>query len=130
MGVVAIVVVGIGAIMSFASVAYAHKGTATYYTPPYVPSACDGYKDDGVMIAAASDAIWDNKAACGRKYKIRCTGATNQGVPHPCTGQSVVVRIVDYCPSGCSGTIDLSQEAFSVIADLDAGKVNIKFHQV
>ncbi|KAK4404476.1 EG45-like domain containing protein [Sesamum angolense] len=92
-------------------------------------SACDGYQDDGVMIAAASDAIWDNSAACGRKYKIRCTGPTNEGVPHPCTGQSVVVRIVDYCPSGCSGTIDLSQEAFAVIADPDAGKVNIKFHQ-
>ncbi|KAK8486193.1 hypothetical protein V6N13_026117 [Hibiscus sabdariffa] len=37
----------------------AHSGTATFYTAPYVPSACYGYEDDGVMIAAASDAIWD-----------------------------------------------------------------------
>ncbi|KAK4415113.1 EG45-like domain containing protein [Sesamum alatum] len=124
-----VVVVVIAAIMSFASVAYADEGTATYYTPPYVPSSCDGYTNDGVMIAAASDAIWDNKAACGWKYNVRCTGATNKGVPHPCTGQSVVVRIVDYCPPGCRGTIDLSQEAFSIIANPDAGKVNIEFHQ-
>ncbi|KAK4415221.1 EG45-like domain containing protein [Sesamum alatum] len=94
MGVVAIKVVVIVAIMSFASVAYADKGTATYYTPPYVPSACDGYKDDGVMIAPLATQFWDNKAACGRSIKYKCTGATNDGVHHPCTGQSVVVRIV------------------------------------
>ncbi|KAL0404404.1 UNVERIFIED_CONTAM: EG45-like domain containing protein [Sesamum radiatum] len=123
------VVVVLIAAMSFASVSYADEGTATYYTPPYVPSSCDGYQNEGVMIAAASDAIWDNKAACGRSYKVTCTGATNKGVPHPCTGQSVVVRIVDYCPPGCRGTIDLSQEAFSIIANPDAGKVNIQFHQ-
>ncbi|KAG9456045.1 hypothetical protein H6P81_000553 [Aristolochia fimbriata] len=27
-------------------------------------SACNGYEDDGVMIAATSDAIWDDGAAC------------------------------------------------------------------
>ncbi|XP_020547750.1 EG45-like domain containing protein [Sesamum indicum] len=124
------VVVVVIAAVSLASVAYADEGTATYNTPPYVPSSCDGYQNDGVMIAAASDAIWDNKAACGRSYKVTCTGATNKGVPHPCTGQSVVVRIVDYCPPGCRGTIDLSQEAFSIIANPAAGKVNIQFHQV
>ncbi|KAK6156673.1 hypothetical protein DH2020_010921 [Rehmannia glutinosa] len=120
-------------VMSFASVAYGDQGTATYYTAPYMhpmtASSCDGYKNDGVMIAAASDAIWDNKAACGRTYKVKCTGATNKGVPHPCTGQSVVVRVVDYCPPGCRGTIDLSQEAFAVIANTDAGKIKIQFDQ-
>ncbi|XVF85561.1 hypothetical protein PTKIN_Ptkin17bG0127000 [Pterospermum kingtungense] len=108
--------------------AVAHEGTATYYTQ-YVPSACNGYKDEGVMIAAASDAIWDNRAACGRKYKVKCTGATNQGDPHPCTGKDhVVVKIVDYCPS-CQGTIDLSKQAFAAIADLDAGKIKISFEK-
>ncbi|KAL0383154.1 UNVERIFIED_CONTAM: EG45-like domain containing protein [Sesamum calycinum] len=92
-------------------------------------SSCDGYQNEGVMIAAASDAIWNNKAACGWSYKVTCTGDSNKGIPHPCTGQSVVVRIVDYCPSGCRGTIDLSQEAFSTIANPDAGKINMEFHQ-
>ncbi|KAL7257581.1 hypothetical protein ACSBR1_003817 [Camellia fascicularis] len=81
------------------------------------------------MIAAASDAI-EGKATCGRNYKVTCTGPTNQGVPHPCTGKSVVVTIVDYCPPGCRGTIDLSQDAFAIIADRNAGKVNIEYTQV
>ena len=90
-------------------------------------SSCNGYQNDGVMIAAASDAIWDNRAACGRTYRVKCTGATNLGVPQPCKGTSVVVKIVDYCPPGCQGTIDLSKEAFSQIADPDAGKIKIEY---
>lgn len=81
------------------------------------------------MIAAASNAIWDNRAACGRKYRVKCTGATNQGVPKPCKGNSVVVKIVDFCPPGCRGTIDLSQEAFAAIANPDAGKIKIEFNE-
>ncbi|KAH7859971.1 hypothetical protein Vadar_023982 [Vaccinium darrowii] len=123
-----LIIVGI-ATFCLAPVAYAATGTATFYTPPYVPSSCNGYQNDGVMIAAASDAIWNNRAACGRRYRVRCTGPTNQGVPQPCTGQSVVVKVVDYCPPGCAGTIDLSQEAFSVIANRDAGKIKIEFDQ-
>ncbi|KAI4344361.1 hypothetical protein L6164_011595 [Bauhinia variegata] len=106
------------------------SGTATYYNV-YVPSACYGYQDQGTMIAAASDALWDNGAACGRMYSVRCTGPTNQGVPQPCTGNTVTVKIVDRCPSpGCQATIDLSQQAFSAIADVNAGKINIEYNQV
>ncbi|CAL5341158.1 unnamed protein product [Camellia sinensis] len=130
MGVgVGVVMMMLGIVICLATVAHAAQGTATYYGPPYTrmkPSACYGNQDNGVMIAAASDAI-GGKAACGRKYKVTCTGPTNQGVPRPCTGKSVVVTIVDYCPPGCQGTIDLSQAAFAMIADRKAGKVNIKY---
>jgi hypothetical protein len=81
------------------------------------------------MIAAASDVFWNGGAACGQQYVVTCTGPTNQGVPQPCTGQSVTVKIVDHCPSGCAGTIDLSQEAFAIIANPDAGKVFIDYQQ-
>ncbi|GMP36271.1 hypothetical protein CsSME_00008452 [Camellia sinensis var. sinensis] len=115
---------------SLISVASAIAGTATYYNV-YVPSACYGYQDQGVMIAAASDALWNNGAACGKMYSVSCTGATNQGVPQPCKSGSVTVKIVDRCPSpGCQATIDLSQEAFSAIADTAAGKINIDYNQV
>ncbi|XP_077236760.1 EG45-like domain containing protein [Tasmannia lanceolata] len=121
----------VGAVLGLVSLADAVAGTASYYTAPYVPSSCYGFQDNGVIIAAASDVIWDNRAACGRRYSIRCTGATNQGVAQPCTGTSVVVTIVDYCPSGCRGrTIDLSQEAFSTIADTNAGVIQIDYQQV
>ncbi|KAM6552891.1 hypothetical protein CsatB_013653 [Cannabis sativa] len=129
MATMRVIIVCVGMIMICQSlVSFAEKGTATFYTPPYTPSACDGNKEEGVMIAAASKAIWDDKGACGRKYKVRCIGGTNGQANHnPCRGGSVVVKIVDFCPAGCQGTIDLSQEAFAMIADPNAGKINIKF---
>lgn len=82
------------------------------------------------MIGAASDTLWNGGAACGSMYSITCIGATNQGVLQPCTGQSVTIMIVDYCPPpGCQGTIDLSQESFAIIADLNAGKIVIAYNQ-
>ncbi|PRQ19945.1 putative rlpA-like protein, double-psi beta-barrel [Rosa chinensis] len=125
-----LMVVMVAVVICLPSVTFAAQGTATFYTPPYVPSSCNGYQNDGVMIAAASDVIWGNRAACGRMYRVKCIGGTNQGVPQPCNGNSVVVKIVDYCPPGCRGTIDLSQEAFAAIANPDAGKINIEYTQV
>ncbi|KAG6486027.1 hypothetical protein ZIOFF_054597 [Zingiber officinale] len=58
-------------------------GIATFYTPPYTPSSCFGFQDRGVLIAAAGDSIWGNRAACGRRYTVSCTGGTN-AVPNPC----------------------------------------------
>ncbi|XP_059440023.1 EG45-like domain containing protein [Corylus avellana] len=118
----------LGLVLSFMSVASAISGTATYYTV-YVPSACYGYEDQGVMIAAVSDALWANGAACGRMYSVTCTGPTNQGVPQPCRG-TVTVKVVDRCPGCDANNIDLSQEAFSAIADPNAGKINIDYNQV
>ncbi|KAJ4839602.1 hypothetical protein Tsubulata_040521 [Turnera subulata] len=105
------------------------SATATYYTPPYVPSACYGYEDQGVMIAAASDAFYKNGEACGKYYQVTCVSGTNKGTPNPCLGSgTAVVKIVDHCPpNSCRGTIDLSQEAFASIADPTAGVINVSF---
>ncbi|KAJ4849059.1 hypothetical protein Tsubulata_029537 [Turnera subulata] len=102
-------------------------GTATYYSPPYTPSACYGDQDQGVMIAAANDAIWNNGSACGQFYEVICISGTNSD-----TGlgsSTVTVMIVDHCPSGCRGTIDLSQEAFASIADLSSWIINISYQK-
>ncbi|KAJ6944706.1 EG45-like domain containing protein isoform X2 [Populus alba x Populus x berolinensis] len=81
------------------------SGTATFNTPPYVPSKCYGYEDRGVMIAAASEGIFKN-------------------------GEAFVVMITDLCPpDSCRGTIDLSQEAFASIADPNSGVINISYQQ-
>eukprot|EP00262_Sarcandra_glabra_P008189 TRINITY_DN21497_c0_g1_i1.p1 TRINITY_DN21497_c0_g1~~TRINITY_DN21497_c0_g1_i1.p1 ORF type:complete len:131 (+),score=11.66 TRINITY_DN21497_c0_g1_i1:38-430(+) len=114
-------------LLGLLSVGVAIPGTATFYGPPYVPSSCYGFEDRGVMVAAASDVIWDNRAACGRRYSVTCTGRTNEGVLQPCRGTSVIVTVVDYCPPGCRGTIDLSQDAFIQIADTNAGVINIDY---
>ncbi|GMN63091.1 hypothetical protein TIFTF001_032154 [Ficus carica] len=86
---------------SFTSIAYAQEtGTATYYTAPYQPSSCYGFEDQGVMIAAASDAFYNDGEACGQTYEVTCLSGTNLGTPMPCLGGSVVVKIVDYCKPG------------------------------
>ncbi|ESR64891.1 hypothetical protein CICLE_v10010346mg [Citrus x clementina] len=113
-------------VATLSSVAYATPGIATFYTT-YTPSACFGNNGQGVMIAAAGDALWDNGAVCGKMFNVKCTGARN-AVPHPCTGESVTVKIVDHCP-GCPSTIDLSREAFTQIANPVAGIINIDYHQ-
>ncbi|KAM0941813.1 putative EG45-like domain containing protein, plant [Dioscorea sansibarensis] len=78
------------------------------------------------MIAAGSHEIFDDGRACGHLLKVKCIGGMNNGVAHPCRGSgTVVVKLVDLCPSGCQGTIDLSQEAFAKIADPDAGKIEV-----
>lgn len=38
-------------------------------------SACHGSEDQGVMIAAASEAIYNNGAACGQYYQVTCVNA-------------------------------------------------------
>ncbi|KAL7097345.1 hypothetical protein ACP275_10G138800 [Erythranthe tilingii] len=110
------------------SMASAIDGTATYYTT-YVPSACYGFQDQGTLIAAANPSLYNNGAACGRRYRIRCTGGTNQ-TPNPCRSGEVTVRIVDLCPGCGANQLDLSQQAFSTIGNLDAGRIRIDYTQV
>ncbi|CAA2985699.1 EG45-like domain containing protein [Olea europaea var. sylvestris] len=114
---------------SLISMTSAIPGTATFYTT-YFPSACYGNEDRGRMIAAANPSLYNNGAACGTRYRVTCTGPTNQGVPQPCTGNDVTVTIVDLCPGCGADQLDLSQEAFSTIANTDAGRIRIEYNQV
>ncbi|KAH9314021.1 hypothetical protein KI387_022648 [Taxus chinensis] len=115
----------------------ADVGTATAYGPPYVPSSCYGSDRGqfpaGNRFAAANDAIWDNQAACGRKYRVRCLSGTSSEVMNPCRERSLVVKIVDYCSSsGCDNgdaTFHLSTDAFAHIAHPSARKINIEYDQ-
>nr|CAB3468847.1 unnamed protein product [Digitaria exilis] len=117
----------VATLLGLVSASLADQGTATYYTT-YTPSACYGFTDEGTMIAAASEALWNGGAACGSFYTVTCTGGTNE-TPNPCNpGTSVTVKIVDLCPSpGCQATLDLSEQAFSIIGNLNAGKIDINY---
>ncbi|XWS72811.1 hypothetical protein CRYUN_Cryun02cG0072400 [Craigia yunnanensis] len=93
-------------------------------------SACYGYEEQGSMIAAASNEIWNDGGACRQMYQITCISGTKEGTPYPCWGSGTVeVKIVDRCSTGCRGTIDLSQEAFASIVDPDSGVINISYQQ-
>ncbi|KAA8525366.1 hypothetical protein F0562_007216 [Nyssa sinensis] len=54
-------------------------GTASHYSPPYLPTACFGNDPSQFpssnLFATASEGIWDNGAACGRQYLVRCISA-------------------------------------------------------
>ncbi|XP_074271724.1 putative EG45-like domain containing protein 1 [Silene latifolia] len=123
-----LLIVLVATIGSLISTAVATPGTATFYTS-YVPSACYGNKPEGTMIAAAGDQLWNGGKICGKMFNVTCTGPTNP-FPHPCNeGKIVTVKIVDQCPN-CGGSIDLSREAFSTIANPVAGVIKIDYVQI
>ncbi|PWA47986.1 Barwin-like endoglucanase [Artemisia annua] len=123
MGLLTRAIILIGMVACLTSVANAIAGQATYYTV-YKPSSCYGYEDKGNMIAAVNSGLFANKAACGRRYRVTCTG------PSSCKGGSVDVTVVDLCPGCAANGFDLSQEAFSAIADTSVGRINIDYTQI
>lgn len=80
------------------------------------------------MIVAADPGLFNSKAACGKTCTVRCTGGTNQGTPQPCLDGEVTVTIVDLCPECAANQLDLSLEAFSAIANPDAGKITVEYN--
>ncbi|XP_058075614.1 EG45-like domain containing protein [Magnolia sinica] len=106
-------------------------GTATSYDPPYLPTRCPGYSrerfpGDG-LFAAASNGVWDNGAACGRKYRLRCLS----GLRRPCKDNTITVEVVDLCRDNpCQSTLALSNKAFDAISTIPNTKINIEFAQI
>lgn len=85
------------------------------------------------LFAAAGEGIWDNGAACGREYLVRCISAEQ---PKTCIpDQSIQIKIVDYADSAVSApsfmgtTMVLSDKAFETIANISATLINIEFQQ-
>ncbi|XP_020089599.1 EG45-like domain containing protein [Ananas comosus] len=109
----------------------ADVGTATSYDPPYLPTRCPGYDQDQLpgsgLFVAAGHGIWDNGAACGRKYQLRCLS----GLRRPCKDGSIVVEVVDLCrTNSCTSTLVLSDEAFSALSKIPNTKINIEYRQL
>ncbi|GKV35834.1 hypothetical protein SLEP1_g44042 [Rubroshorea leprosula] len=106
-------------------------GSATSYGPPYIPTRCGGNREDqfppGNLFVAVSDGLWDNGAACGRRYRVRCLSGPNK----PCRHKTIEVKVVDFCPiTPCPSTIVLSKESFAAVARQDARKINVEYIQV
>ncbi|KAL3500393.1 hypothetical protein ACH5RR_039486 [Cinchona calisaya] len=116
----------------------ADVGTASQYSPPYTPTACYGSDSSQFpssnLFGAAGEGVWDNGAACGRQYLVRCISAI---VPRTCVqGQTIQIRILDRAqtstsrPAKANTTVVLSTTAFSAIANSAVPSVNIEFQQV
>ncbi|KAK1550186.1 hypothetical protein Q3G72_015093 [Acer saccharum] len=105
-------------------------GTATSYPPPYLPTKCNGNRLDqfppGNLFVAVGEGLWDNGAACGRRYRLRCLSGSNK----PCKDDTIDVKVVDFCPkSPCPSTVLLSSDAFAAISRSDE-KINIEYVQI
>ncbi|MFN7941085.1 MAG: expansin EXLX1 family cellulose-binding protein [Thermoanaerobaculia bacterium] len=92
-------------------------GVATYYDADgsgncSFPAALD------LMVTAVAAPDWQGSAQCGRCLRVWGPDA------------SVVVRVVDQCPECPTGHLDLSAEAFDVIADPLDGIVPIAFRSI
>ncbi|XP_042001052.1 EG45-like domain containing protein 2 [Salvia splendens] len=116
--------------ISFNQIVSGDIGTATSYNPPYTPTRCNGNRADqfpsGNLFVQVSEGLWDNGAACGRRYRLRCLSGNNR----PCKGGTVDVRVVDFCTRRpCPSTIVMSTDAFAAVSKSPDAKINIEFIQ-
>lgn len=93
------------------------SGEGTYYDADGTGN-CSFEADPGRMVAAMNAADYAGAAWCGAC--IRVSGPDGD----------VTVRIVDQCPGCAQGDVDLSREAFALIAPLSAGRVAISWQEV
>ncbi|XP_028779240.1 EG45-like domain containing protein 2 [Neltuma alba] len=125
-------------ILLFTHSSDADVGTAAQYGPPFLPTACFGGDasefPSSNMFGSAGEGIWDNGAACGRQYQVRCISAA---APRTCiAGQTIQIKIVDRAQSSRSRassdatSMVLSATAFRAIANSSASFINIEFQQV
>ncbi|XP_023642326.1 EG45-like domain containing protein 2 isoform X2 [Capsella rubella] len=123
--VVKFVVVAMVFAQIFSPIAEAAQGRAVYYNPPYTRSACYGTQRE-TMVVGVRGYMYQGGQACGRRYRVRCLGAT-YNFPGACTGRTVDVRVVDLCREPCNGDLNLSRDAFRVIANTNAGNIRVEY---
>ncbi|GAV88370.1 DPBB_1 domain-containing protein [Cephalotus follicularis] len=117
-------------LLNEASLVVGDIGTAASYNPPYLPTRCNGYRQDqfppGNLFVSVSEGLWDNGAACGRRYRMRCLSGTN----NPCKGATIDVTVVDLCPKPCPSTITMSISAFAAVSRSSNAKINVEYIQI
>ncbi|KAF3447132.1 hypothetical protein FNV43_RR12312 [Rhamnella rubrinervis] len=83
----------------------------------------DQFPESGHFVAV-SDGLWDNGAACGRRYQLRCIS----GPKRPCKRGSIVAEVVDFCKKDpCPSTLVLSSKAFNAISRFSDVKINVEY---
>jgi len=95
-----------------------HEGIATYYDATGDGACMFGPSPGDLMVAAMNADEYDTAAVCGTYAHV--VGPKGQ----------VTVRIVDLCPECHAGHLDLSREAFALIADLPQGRAGITWQVV
>jgi expansin (peptidoglycan-binding protein) len=94
-----------------------YSGEATYYAADGT-GACGFKASPNDLNVAAMNKSQYGKSWCGQCVLVAGPKGT------------VKVRIVDLCPGCAHGDLDLSEQAFTAIASLSAGRVKITWHVV
>ncbi|GAB4837784.1 hypothetical protein Ancab_002646 [Ancistrocladus abbreviatus] len=89
---------------------------------------CGGYNQqqfpENGFFAAVSDGLWDNGAACGRRYRVRCIS----GPRGSCKNGEITVIVVDFCKNTpCHAMMLLSKAAFSAISSIPDANINVEY---
>lgn len=95
-----------------------HIGEGTYYDATGAGNCSFDPSPENLMVAAMNQTDYANAALCGGYIEVEGPKGT------------VTVRIVDRCPGCAPGDVDMSPEAFALIADLVAGRVPIRWRIV
>lgn len=91
-----------------------HHGYATFYNATGYGACSDS--SDNLMIGAMNSVDYAGSQICGATVVVTGPDGT------------IRIRIVDGCPGCSAGSIDLSPEAFALIADTALGKVPITWY--
>jgi expansin (peptidoglycan-binding protein) len=92
-----------------------HTGEGTYYAATGAGNCSFPASPENMMVAAMNNVDYADSIYCGAYIEV--TGPKG----------AVTVRITDRCPECLKGDIDLSREAFALIADPIAGRVPISW---
>ncbi len=95
-----------------------HAGEGTYYNATGAGNCLFPASPGNLMVAAMNHTDYDMAALCGAYVSVKGLKG------------SVMVRIVDRCPECPEGDVDLSREAFALIADIPLGRVPITWQLV
>jgi expansin (peptidoglycan-binding protein) len=95
-----------------------HMGEATYYDADGSGNCSFDPSPQDLMVAAMNHTDYAGSAVCGGCILVEGPDG------------SVTVRIVDRCPECPKGNVDLSAEAFALIAEPKKGRVPITWYDV
>lgn len=104
----------VAATMGCPSTPVVHKGYATFYNANGSGACTDS--SDNLMVGAMNPVDYAGAQICGATVVVTGPNGT------------IRIRIVDECPGCAAGGIDLSPEAFALIADTSLGKVPITWY--
>ena len=96
----------------------AESGDGTYYSADGTGNCGFDASPNDLMVAAMNAVDYADAAWCGACLDV----SGPQG--------EIVVRVVDQCPECKSGDLDLSPQAFQMLAPLAQGRIPITWHEV